>query len=105
MNGVTIAPLILLTFLENAFKHGVKEEINSAFIKMQLQANPQEINFSIENTKPPYQQGPNKKNLPSIGLENIQKQLAILYPNRHKLEICDEQDYYRVTLNLISNAV
>lgn len=96
--AVEIAPLILLTFLENAFKHGVKEEIKIAKIQMHLRATREEIWFEIQNTKP--QSGVVESHTASIGLENIKKQLDFLYPHRNWLEVQDQAEFHRVTLKL-----
>lgn len=98
--AIEIAPLILLTFLENAFKHGVKEEIGNASIQMNLEANRQEIFFEIKNSKPRSASEKNNDPTPSIGLQNIQKQLDLLYPQRNWLEVQDQADIHSVTLKL-----
>lgn len=101
--GIKIAPLILLTFVENAFKHGVQEEVKVAAVKIWLHANKDEIQFEIENSIPPHQQGTIMKNLNSIGLQNINKQLEILYPNSHTLSIRKNNRFYKVSLKLVPN--
>ncbi|WP_187696463.1 sensor histidine kinase [Xanthovirga aplysinae] len=98
-----IAPLILLSFVENAFKHGVKEEINLAEIKINLYTNENEILFRLENSIPFHKQKNEFKNSNSIGLRNIKKQLNILYPNSHALEISERSNNYLVTLKMIPN--
>ena len=49
-SGVKIAPLILLTFVENAFKHGVSQELEEAKIKIIISVNDENIHFEISNT-------------------------------------------------------
>jgi len=101
--GVQIAPLLLLTFLENSFKHGVSQEIKEAVIKIKLNASDENINFQIENTKPSSISGVViDQNRQSIGLKNIKTQLNILYPKDHVLVINDNQQNFSVILNLIS---
>jgi len=96
-----IAPLLLLTFLENAFKHGVSQEIKEAHIKMRLRATNGKIDFSIENTKPLSIDGQNmSQNRESLGLKNIKTQLHILYPKKHILVINDDRERFSVTLKL-----
>ncbi len=97
---VVIAPLLLLTFLENAFKHGVSQEINTAVIKMSILANEKEIIFELENTIASHKKDSNQSDRDSIGLQNVQKQLDILYPHSHSLEIKQNDSSYSVTLKL-----
>jgi LytS/YehU family sensor histidine kinase len=97
---VVIAPLLLLTFLENAFKHGVSQEINTAVIKMSIVANEKEILFELENTIASHKKKSNQSDRDSIGLQNVQKQLDLLYPNSYSLEIKEKNRSYSVTLKL-----
>jgi hypothetical protein len=94
-----ISPLILLTFVENAFKHGVINETEKAVIHMNLETKKQQIVFSIENTKPQNETASTSNKLP-IGLGNVRKQLDLLYPKKHLLEILDNQEKFLVKLTL-----
>ncbi len=93
-----IAPLLLLTFIENAFKHGVKEEINQAVIQINISKKKEQLIFSIENSKPVYVGKSNNK--ASIGLTNIRKQLEILYPKAYDLIIENKSNSYIANLKL-----
>jgi sensor histidine kinase YesM len=94
-----ISPLIILTFIENAFKHGVINETEKAIIRLHLESKKQQIIFSIENTKPqnPFSETSDKS---KIGLINVRKQLDLLYPKKHQLEIDESQTKYTVKLCL-----
>lgn len=94
-----ISPLIVLTFIENAFKHGVINETEKATIRLNLESKKGQIIFSIENTKPQneYAQISDKS---KIGLENVRKQLDLLYPKKHQLEIEETKTSYKVKLCL-----
>ena len=104
-SDVNIAPLLLLTFLENAFKHGVSQEINTAKIELTITTTPHTIEFSIENTKPAQSKISVDNSRDAIGLQNIKKQLNLLYPNNYKLDIKDSSDTYSVTLKITPNAI
>lgn len=93
----TISPLIVLTFIENAFKHGVINETEKATIRLNLESKKEQIIFSIENTKPQNELA-QMTNKSKIGLENVQKQLDLLYPKRYQLEIEETQLFYKVKL-------
>lgn len=94
-----ISPLIILTFIENAFKHGVINETEKAIIRLNLESNIQQIIFSIENTKPKNEFS-KISDKSKIGLTNVQKQLDLLYPKKHQLEIKETQTNYTVKLYL-----
>ncbi|MFH7000271.1 sensor histidine kinase [Flavobacterium sp. FlaQc-57] len=94
-----ISPLIILTFIENAFKHGVINETEKAAILLNLESKKGQIIFSIENTKPQNDfAGISEKS--KIGLENVQKQLDLLYPKKHQLQIEETQTNFKVKLCL-----
>ncbi|WP_166920503.1 sensor histidine kinase [Flavobacterium poyangense] len=95
----TISPLILLTFIENAFKHGVVNETEKAKIQLTLESRKNQIVFSIENTKPQNELTP-VSDKSQIGLVNVQKQLDLLYPKKHQLKIEESQTDFKVVLYL-----
>jgi len=98
---VKIAPLLLLTLTENAFKHGVEEEVNIAIIKIQLNVTVKEIYFNIENTIALKNTTNAKRE--SIGLKNIKKQLNLLYTsNNYNLHFNEIDNIFGVQLKLKS---
>ncbi|CAM1363377.1 sensor histidine kinase [Tenacibaculum xiamenense] len=98
VSNVLIAPLIMLTFIENAFKHGVAQELNKAKIKIILKQTKDNIVFVVENTKP--NDIIENEDKQSIGLTNIKKQLELLYPEDYDLSIVNEPKKYQTTLKL-----
>ncbi|RQO42621.1 hypothetical protein DBR39_01740 [Chryseobacterium sp. KBW03] len=94
-----ISPLIVLTFIENAFKHGVINETEKATIRLNLESKKGQIIFSIENTKP-QNECARISEKSKIGLENVRKQLDLLYPKKHQLEIEETKTFYTVKLCL-----
>ncbi|HAS45740.1 MAG TPA: hypothetical protein DCS93_34980 [Microscillaceae bacterium] len=94
-HGLHIAPLILLTFIENAFKHGT-HPVNPCFIHMSLKTDQNTLLFTIENSIIHDQ-----SNLSTlVGLENTQRRLTLLYPNRHQLSITNTNNTYSLKLTL-----
>lgn len=93
-----IAPLLLLTFVENAFKHGVSEAIENAAITIQVENKDNKLFFELKNTKPEIKQEVDERK--SLGLSNIKKQLELLYPNKHQLNIIEKPDTYTTELEL-----
>ncbi len=104
-NDAKIAPLLLLTFLENAFKHGVSQEINTARIEIYIKGAAQNIEFRIVNTKPANSEKIQDENREAIGLKNIKKQLDLLYPHSYKLDVNNTRELYYVNLKITSNAI
>ncbi len=92
--GREIAPLIFMTFIENAFKYGVTKK-EKTVITIDLNINPEKINFFCKNKIHPY-----KSNLErtGIGINNTKQRLAHQYPNCHKLNISSEDDFFTVEL-------
>ncbi len=75
-----IAPLILLSIVENAFKHGAGEDIGSPTINIDLRLNKNSFYFMVSNTCVPKE----SKEVDQIGLGNIRKQLELIYPKNHE---------------------
>ncbi len=84
-----VAPMIFIPFIENALKHSHIEKRNGAFINIDIIANTTQIELKVKNSKPLIKI--EKDEVGGIGLENVKKRLAILYPDSYKLKI-DEND-------------
>lgn len=94
-----IPSMLLLSFVENAFKHGVEEEVsnNRAWLKVIINANNGILVAEFENSKPKNQ---TKAKIGGIGLTNSKKRLDILYPNSYELDIVDNVDSYYSKLKI-----
>jgi len=90
-----ISPLVLIQFVENAFKHGISESLGKAFITIDIRLKNGILTYFIENSK----QKNSHENSTKIGLKNIRRQLELLYPN-HTLRVEDEKNRYTVTLTI-----
>lgn len=95
---VKIAPLIFLTLVENGFKHGIKSDTENVFINITLNSDAEKITFEIENNKSKTITNSNKPN--GLGLENLKRRLMIQYPDRHKFEVFDNEDTFKVCLEI-----
>lgn len=100
-----IAPLILLPFIENAFKHGASEARQSAYIHIILRLEKEILYFSVENSKEPDSQPPVTGADGNIGYANVQRQLELIY-REYDLKTDNREDRYLVelTINLNSDA-
>jgi two-component system, LytTR family, sensor kinase len=95
VGSLKIMPLILITFVENAFKYGeLMDAQNPLKIRLQLKEN--KLFFSTYNRT---RRGP-KEQSEGIGMANTQKRLALGYPEQHRLEIRSEIDFYEVELEI-----
>ncbi|WMN11194.1 histidine kinase [Marivirga salinae] len=100
---VKVAPLLLLTFVENAFKHGVTQELNVAKINILVEGNKDNILFKIENSKPVLKSVEENRLQDAIGLQNIRRQLELLYPKQYHLEVVNKQKSFLITLKITPN--
>lgn len=92
----SIAPLLFINLLENAFKHGVEKATENAFVHINLIEDNSKISFTVKNN---YDAEESSENI-GIGLKNLKDRLNLLYPNKHQL--CDniEENSYSTTLEI-----
>ncbi|RMA64762.1 sensor histidine kinase [Ulvibacter antarcticus] len=95
---ITIAPMLLIPFVENAFKHSNIEAVDNTYIKIKIDVKDDEVSFEVENTIA--ENGIAKDEVGGIGLENVKKRLSILYPEQHDLKISEEKNVFKVSLIL-----
>ena len=94
-----IAPLILIVFIENAFKHSQASQSDNIKIDIGVELKDNGVlHFYCKNN---YQEVTNTDNLSNgIGLENVKKRLALMYPDTHQLQINKTDEVYEVSLIL-----
>lgn len=92
-----ISPLLLIPFVENAFKHGISST-GDGYIHLSLLLSDGELRFCIEN--PIFKKEEPWKKHPGIGLDNVKKRLRMLYPDSHHLEISDTGEKFDVKLTI-----
>jgi hypothetical protein len=90
-----IPPLMMITFVENAFKHGVSYQRHS-FIDINIQVTDNHLIFYIRNSKVPQ----NEDRHGGLGLKNVKRRLELIYGTNYTLDIKDEDDTYTVNLKL-----
>lgn len=98
ISAMQLEPLLLIPFVENAFKHGVSYNDKSR-ICIGLKAVSGELTFMVENSKPPIKDTL-KLEQAGIGLKNVYRRLELLYPGRHQLNIRDSESLYHVMLKI-----
>jgi sensor histidine kinase YesM len=97
-----IAPLILIPFVENAFKHGISIKEKSE-IEIELKTNEKIIAFSVTNTINKLRKNRDDESS-GFGLKNVHKRLNLLYPDRYSLNINDDNDKYCISLSINTQA-
>lgn len=90
-----IGPMILITLIENAFKHGVMKSTGKSWIRMKVECSASKIEIDISNS------WKSKESGNGIGLENLKSQLSHLYPEKHSLRVdTDKPNEFSVNLAL-----
>ncbi|MFL0352622.1 sensor histidine kinase [Xanthomarina sp. GH4-25] len=92
----SIAPLLFINLLENAFKHGVEKATENAFVHIKIIEDNSKISFTVKNNYDAEESSENS----GIGLKNLKDRLNLLYPNKYQL--CDniEENSYSTTLEI-----
>jgi two-component system, LytTR family, sensor kinase len=96
-----LAPLLLINFVENAFKYGAGQNCTEAFIHMELKLQNNQVNFQIENTQE--EVSTHKGIRENIGLSNVRRQLELLYPD-HRMIMKNEERNFKVHLEINLNS-
>lgn len=94
---IEIAPMLFISFIENAFKYSRIEENENAYVAIRIQYANNTLHFNIENSKP-------SENTPlagsGTGIKNVKHRLNIIYPGKHTLKIEENKDKYNVALSI-----
>ncbi|WP_315823358.1 GHKL domain-containing protein [Paraflavitalea speifideaquila] len=96
---LAIAPFVLMTFVENAFKHVSKHTDKPNWIMITMSLNQRQLHFSISNSTAD-DTYTDIVNYGGIGLNNVRRRLDLLYYGNYRLDIQSEQDSFTVTLDM-----
>jgi LytS/YehU family sensor histidine kinase len=94
-----IAPLLMIPFVENSFKHGTSQMLRRPWIRLEITCVGNQLFFNLNNSKPALVP-PGKLNR-GIGLNNVKKRLKLLYPGKHQLDIYSSDDSFNVNMQLV----
>lgn len=94
-----IAPMLLLPLVENAFKHGVSKSIDQPFVNIQLSVNDHELSLHVKNSCP-LNNSQEEVYSRGIGIQNLQKRLQLIYPNKHTITYAQEGSIYMASLQI-----
>ncbi|MGJ8592539.1 MAG: sensor histidine kinase [Aquaticitalea sp.] len=95
--GIQIAPLLFISLIENAFKHGVSASKKSE-INIEMTVHKKTVRFAIENANFPKRT--DDKSGSGIGLQNVEKRLQLLYPNKNRFETTSKGEEFNVLLEI-----
>ncbi len=91
-----VAPLLFIILVENAFKHGIEQQTDGAYIQMNLISNSKGVFFTIINNFDEEEENQSS----GIGLKNLKRRLDLTYPNKHDLHIKKNEREFEVQLNI-----
>ena len=95
-NPVHVMPLLFIILLENAFKHGVENLRENAFVHLKMVANDKQVVFEIANNFDPKE----IPTTPGIGVQNLKRRLELVYPKKHSLILDSDNGIYKAKLTL-----
>lgn len=93
-----IYPLLLIPFIENSFKHGASQMLTHPWVHLDIAVEEHTLHFKISNSKPDWRH--EFSTAKGIGLNNVKKRLALLYPETHSLNIIEDQLSFEVSLKI-----
>lgn len=99
-NGLQIAPMILIPFVENAFKHSVDSNVENGIV-ISIAIDDNRLSFVCENRFDPSETDKDKGH--GIGLENVRKRLSLIYNKKHNLSVNTVNTVFKVNLSLELN--
>lgn len=91
-----VAPLLILPFIENCFKHGTSSMLTHPWININIKLDGNLLQMKFINGKSSARSHTNE----GIGIENVKRRLNLLYPDKHYLDIMEEEDIYIVNLEI-----
>ena len=99
-NDYRIYPMLLMPLIENSFKFGIKENIKEAYVHILIEQNNDFFFFKIKNSTHNQPKENTNHHYSGIGLNNIKKNLAILYPNKHEFNTIKSPHSFIVALKI-----
>lgn len=99
VNGLQIAPMLLIPFVENAFKHGISLRAHS-YIRITLETRENKLFFDVQNSIHIKADHDPEKNKSGIGLNNVKQRLQLLYPKHHELIIRESAKDFFIHLTI-----
>ena len=99
-NDIYIAPLLLLPFIENCFKHGTSNMLQNPWINLTVELKDSIFVMKLMNGKAPTPLKENGQSKTGIGINNVRQRLDLLYKNKYNLQIREEEEVFVVDLRI-----
>jgi len=90
-----IPPLLFITFVENAFKHGIEPAERDCFLHLSLKSDAKQVIFTCENSVEEKNTAP-----AGIGLQNLKKRMTLRFPNQHEIVVDEKANHFKATLRI-----
>ena len=100
LSGIQIAPMLLIPFVENSFKHGISAEAADNFIRIDLCADQRQLVFVVENNRA-LKKNKLQEKTEAMGTKNVKRRLDLLYPAPlHRLEVLETESIFKIRLEI-----
>jgi two-component system LytT family sensor kinase len=101
LDDIDIAPLLILPFVENSFKHGVHNQLAQSWVRVDILLQENTLVVKVENSTGATPEATSTpRPFSGIGLQNVKKRLALIYPGRHTLQIHAEAETFLVVMKI-----
>jgi LytS/YehU family sensor histidine kinase len=101
VTGNMIAPMMILPFVENSFKHGASDEIDNAWISIDISVNEGHLTLKVDNSKSDIDNNtPETSYKKGIGMSNVKRRLELLYEGKYDLKVIDTDVSFLIVLKL-----
>jgi LytS/YehU family sensor histidine kinase len=97
-DNIYIAPLLLLPFVENCFKHGTSKMLRNPWINFTLELNDTRLLMKLMNGKAPLAEG--ERRTSGIGIQNVKQRLELLYKEKYQMQITEDEEVFVVNLEV-----
>jgi LytS/YehU family sensor histidine kinase len=100
MSGKLIAPLLLIPFVENGFKHGLSKQIQNPWINISVDVEDYLLTFKVENNKPETDTEDKPGYTEGIGLTNVRRRLDLIYGKHYELKVTNNEGIFSISLQV-----
>jgi LytS/YehU family sensor histidine kinase len=97
-DNMAVAPLLMIPFLENSFKHGTSKTLGNPWIRLTIRVLENRLFFQLVNGLPAGHELPSNKR--GIGLANVAKRLQLIYGSSHLLQLDSDKESFSVTMEV-----
>lgn len=97
--SMLIEPMLLIPFVENAYKHGIGL-VDKPYIYIKLSVSGSMLFFTVGNKKTPREKSGTKDNASGIGVQNVKRRLELLYPGKYTMNVNEKEESYYVNLQI-----